>query len=144
MPYLSLTTPDNLNMNISNVVYIIDDDPDDQDFLIDAIKEIDPSINCYTALNGQEGLRKLETDAIPFPSAIFLDLNMPRINGRKFLTLIKEHPRFKSIPTIIYTTSENSKEREELQLLGASDYLVKQSDFVLLKENLVKIFSLVN
>lgn len=131
-------------MNISNVVYIIDDDPDDQDFLIEAIKEIDSSINCYTALNGQEGLRKLETEAIPFPSVIFLDLNMPRINGRKFLELIKDHPRFKSIPIVIYTTSENSKERDELQLLGASDYLVKQSDFTLLKENLIKIFSLVH
>lgn len=144
MVYLSLTSPHNLNMNISNVVYIIDDDPDDQDFLIEAIKEIDSSINCYTALNGQEGLRKLETEAIPFPSVIFLDLNMPRINGRKFLELIKDHPRFKSIPIVIYTTSENSKERDELQLLGASDYLVKQSDFTLLKENLIKIFSLVH
>lgn len=131
-------------MNISNVVYIIDDYPNDQEFLIDAIKEIDSSINCYTALNGQEGLRKLESDVVPFPSIIFLDLNMPRINGRKFLALIKDHPRFKSIPIIIYTTSENSKERDELQLLGASDYMVKQSDFSLLKENLIKTLSLVH
>ncbi|MGZ5246091.1 MAG: response regulator [Flavitalea sp.] len=128
-------------MNNTHIVYIIDDDADDQDFLIEAINDIDSSIKCYTACNGQEGLRKLETEAIPFPSMIFLDLNMPRINGHKFLVTIKNHPLLKSIPVIIYTTSENSKEREELQQLGAMDYLVKQAEFSILKDHLLKIFS---
>ncbi|MGZ5254240.1 MAG: hypothetical protein ACXWV4_07775, partial [Flavitalea sp.] len=54
---------------------------------------------------------------------------------------IKNHPLLKSIPVIIYTTSENSKEREELQQLGAMDYLVKQAEFSILKDHLLKIFS---
>jgi CheY-like chemotaxis protein len=65
------------------IVYIMDDDPDDQEFLIQALKDLDPSIECFTAKNGQEGLHKLETAAIPLPFLIFLDLNMPRINGRQ-------------------------------------------------------------
>ena len=128
-------------MNTTAIIYIIDDDLDDQDFLIEAIEEIDSSIECYTAMNGQEGLNKLEANAVPFPSLIFLDLNMPRIDGRKFLTVIKKLPRFKSIPVVIYTTSDNERDRYEVLKLGATDYLVKQSNFSLLKNNLALIIS---
>jgi CheY-like chemotaxis protein len=105
------------------------DDLEDQDFLIEAIKAIDLSIRCYTAMNGQEGLNILEANAVPFPSLIFLDLNMPRIDGRKFLKAIKRHPEFNTIPVIVYTTSDNEDDRHEVMDLGATDYLVKQSDF---------------
>lgn len=127
-------------MLITNV-YIIDDDLDDQAFLIEAIKEIEPSIECYTAMNGQEGLNRLDVSAVPFPSLIFLDLNMPRIDGRKFLIEIKKRSKFCSIPVIIYTTSTNQKDRDEMMQLGAADYVIKQADFSLLKENLHAIFS---
>ncbi len=85
--------------------------------------------------------QRLETNAIPFPSVIFLDLNMPRIDGRKFLTAIKRHPKFNSIPIIIYTTSSNEKDREAMMQLGAVNYMVKQADFYSLKENLITILS---
>ena len=110
---------------------------------MEALREVEPLIECYTALNGQEGLQRLETNVVPFPSLIFLDLNMPRIDGRKFLTVIKEHPKFGSIPVVIYTTSDNEKDRDELMDLGATDYLVKQADFSALKEELSRILSLV-
>ena len=130
-------------MPTTKTIFIIDDDSDDQFSLVEAIKEIDVSMECYTAMNGQEGWQRLETRSIPQPSLIFLDLNMPRIDGRRFLTAIKNHPQYKSIPVIIYTTSSNLKDREEMMQLGAADYLIKQPDFSTLKEDLYTIFSLV-
>ena len=103
------------------------------------INEIDISIECYTAMNGQEGLHKLITNEIPHPSLIFLDLNMPRINGHKFLTTIKKHPDFKSTPVVIYSTSSNKKDKDEMMQSGEKDYLVKQTDYALLKENVSRI-----
>lgn len=120
-------------------VYIVDDDEDDQQFLMEALKEINPSIKCFTAINGQEGLRKLETNAIPVPAIIFLDLNMPRFNGRQVLVKLKSHPDFKGIPVIIHSTSINEKDVDELKALGAADYLVKQFDCNILKEEVNKI-----
>jgi CheY-like chemotaxis protein len=125
------------------IVYIMDDDPDDQEFLIQALKDLDASIECFTAKNGQEGLHKLETAAIPLPSLIFLDLNMPRINGRQVLFELKNDPAYKNIPVIIYSTSSNEKDRAELKALGAANYLVKQSDYCALKTELTTIFLLV-
>jgi len=130
-------------MTQPKVLFIIDDDRDDQEFLMEALKEIDPSCDCYTAMNGQEGLKKLENNAIPFPSLIFLDLNMPRINGQKFLATLKREPRFSSIPVVIYTTSSHQKDIDEMKQLGAVNYLVKQPDNSLLKENLSAILSVI-
>ena len=121
------------------VVYIVDDDRDDQDFLIAALEDIDPTIECFTANNGQEGLKKLETAAVPSPAVIFLDLNMPRINGRQMLIHLKSHPTFKIIPVIICSTSSNETEMAELKALGATDYMVKPSDGTTLKNKLLHI-----
>lgn len=70
-------------MTKPSIFYIIDDD---QDYLIAALKEINPLNECFTALNGQEGLKNLEMHLIPIPSVIFLDMNMSGVNGRRFLT----------------------------------------------------------
>ena len=131
-------------MTTPNVIFVVDDDLDDQELLIEALREIDSTIECFTAINGQEGLKKLESKSIPLPSLIFLDLNMPRVNGRKFLHEIKNNPLLQSIPVIIYSTSSNPRDMEELQHLGATDYLVKQVDFSILKEKLRTILSMVS
>ena len=123
------------------VIFIIDDDSDDQEFLKEALTEIEPSFQYFTALNGQEALKKLQTNTIPVPSLIFLDLNMPRINGRKFLSILKSDSKLNLIPVIIYSTSSAQKDFDDMKQLGALDYLVKQSDFSILHEKLHKILS---
>lgn len=131
-------------MDATQIIYIIDDDLDDQVFLIEAIKEIDLSIECFTAMNGQEGLKKLDTRVVPHPSMIFLDINMPRMDGYKFLTAIKSHQQFMSVPVIVYTTSSNEKDRQEMMQLGAMDYIVKQPDFTALKETINQLFTTIH
>lgn len=123
----------------ASIIYIVDDDPDDQLILMEVLREINPQVACFTANNGQDGLKKLRTAAVPVPSLIFLDLNMPRINGRQMLTDLKADPNFKTIPVIICTTSSNPRDIADLKTLGAFDYIVKQSDDAVLKERLIKI-----
>jgi CheY-like chemotaxis protein len=127
----------------ASIFYIIDDDRDDQDYLIAALKEIDPNTEYFTAFNGQEGFRKLELGLIPIPSVIFLDLNMPRVNGRQFLMAMKKNPQFQDILTVVYSTSATQKDIEETKQLGASFYLEKQPDYSILKEELQKILLLI-
>lgn len=125
------------------IIYIIDDDADDQEFLIEVLKDIDPSSQIFTAMNGQEGRKKLDAHIIPFPSIIFLDLNMPKISGKQFLSELKDDPNFRFIPVVIYTTSSQQRDIDELKHLGASDYLVKELDYSILKEKLNSILSLI-
>ena len=124
-------------MNKTGPILVIEDDTDDQEHLVQLIHEIDADIKCFMAVNGQEGLHKLQTASIPVPSLIFLDLNMPRIDGKRFLFEIKKDPDHKHIPVIIYTTSSYEKDKEETRRLGAAGYITKTSDFETLKSVLI-------
>lgn len=116
-------------MNKFKSFFIADDDPDDLDFFIEAVKEVDPSIECHTARDGEEALLKLKKTLEVLPDIIFLDLNMPRINGKQCLIEIKKTKWLSEIPVIIYTTSSMQKDKEETNKLGASYFLTKPSDF---------------
>ncbi|MEO9570032.1 MAG: response regulator [Polaribacter sp.] len=76
------------------------------------------------AKNGEEALKILE-DKSNFPDIILLDLNMPKMSGIEFLTIIKNSEEFQHIPTIILTTSDNQKDLFECYRIGISGYVLK-------------------
>ena len=91
-------------------ILVVDDDIDDLLFFTDALAEIDPSIRSVMAFNGIEALQKLETIQPP-PDYIFLDLNMPKVNGKQCLvfsftkTLIERYVSFAKNSFNIKSTS---------------------------------------
>lgn len=76
------------------------------------------------AKNGEEALEILEEKS-SLPDLILLDLNMPKINGIEFLTILKNNDDLKHIPTVILTTSDNQKDLEECYRIGVSGYILK-------------------
>jgi CheY-like chemotaxis protein len=78
----------------------------------------------HEAKNGEEALKILE-DKSKFPDIILLDLNMPKMSGIEFLTIIKDSDEFKHIPIIILTTSDNQKDLFECYKIGISGYILK-------------------
>jgi CheY-like chemotaxis protein len=108
--------------------FLIDDDIDDQEIFLSVLEEFDPSIRCYTAANGQEAIHKLTSEGVK-PDLIFLDLNMPLMNGKQFLKACSSLDGCKEIPVIILTTSSDKKSIEETKQLGAKDYITKPDKF---------------
>jgi CheY-like chemotaxis protein len=104
---------------------IVDDDADDRMFFIDAVSEIDETIECVVAKDGLHALELLNDPAFELPDIIFLDLRMPRFNGKRCLAEIKASDRLKNIPVFIYTTSTDVKESTELKSLGATHFISK-------------------
>ena len=104
---------------------IVDDDADDRMLFIDAVKDIDETIECKIAGNGEQALKLLSNIEYPLPDFIFLDIRMPRIDGKKCLFEIKKDERLKNIPVIIYTTSKVVEESNELKDLGAFHFISK-------------------
>ena len=76
------------------------------------------------AKNGEEALEILK-DKSKFPDIILLDLNMPKISGIEFLSILKNNEDLKHIPTIILTTSDNQKDLFECYKIGVSGYILK-------------------
>jgi len=59
------------------------------------------------------------------PDIILLDLNMPKISGIDFLSFLRSEEKYKYIPVIILTTSNNPKDLHECYKIGISGYVVK-------------------
>ncbi len=116
-------------------ILIVDDDMEDQELLREAIKEVDKSVHCISAKNGEEALDMLHTLLHKLPQLIFLDLNMPRMNGKVFLRRLKQLSIISDIPVIVYTTSKMPIDIEETQRLGARLFITKPNSF----EDIVKI-----
>lgn len=76
------------------------------------------------AKNAEEALAILEAKE-NLPDIILLDLNMPKINGIEFLSILKNNPDLHHIPTIILTTSDNRKDILECYRIGISGYILK-------------------
>ncbi|MGB7394858.1 MAG: response regulator [Pricia sp.] len=122
-------------MDKNQIYLIIDDDADDIDFFCEAIEEIDEEAECLMARNGEEALRLLRKQNT-FPDCIFLDLNMPRMDGKTCLAEMKKDKGLKDIPVVIYTTSTHLKDREETLQLGADHFLTKPISFKKLCEDI--------
>lgn len=119
-------------------ILLIDDDEDDQLIFKDAIKEAYSGIKCLIASNGKDAYLQLENSPAA-PSLIFLDLNMPVMNGFEFLECIKKNDRLKNIPIVIYTTSDSPLDKKNTLNAGAVLFITKTSDFKLLKLKLSEV-----
>lgn len=113
-------------------ILLLEDEPSDAYLVKMALKEGKVLANLHHVVDGREGLDFLNrtekyADAVR-PDLIFLDLNMPRMNGSEFLSAIKADERFKGIPVVVLTTSDVEKDVVSSYQLGAASYLTKPID----------------
>lgn len=123
-----------------NKILLIDDDEDDQFYFKEAIETINPYLQCDTAINGKIALDKLKVSS-SLPDIIFLDLNMPIMNGFDFLVQIKREDHLSKIPVGIFTTSNILRDKELTKEFGAQFFLTKPSDFQVLCKRLRQVLS---
>jgi CheY-like chemotaxis protein len=113
-------------------ILLADDDADDRELFVEAVNFIDPNITVTLKSDGEELMDFLAANTVGF-DLIFLDLNMPRKNGKECLS---ELTKSQQAPVIIYTTSLNPIDIEETFALGAACFLRKPNSFEELKATL--------
>ena len=119
------------------IILIVDDDAEDIELFVEAVAEIDSAIHCVEAYNGLEALKVLNRNSL-LPDFIFLDINMPLMNGRRCLEEIKKNDNYKRIPVIIYSTTTDRRQIDDCLKLGAA-FLTKPNTFADLKQSLQRI-----
>lgn len=110
-------------------LFLADDDVDDRDLFLEALTEIDNSIYCLHATDGELALQILTNDILEKPELIFLDLNMPKINGKELLKQLKKSVELSGTPVIMYSTFFSPQDIKDIKELGASHYLIKHTSF---------------
>lgn len=108
-----------------------DDDKDDREMLKVAFEDQCRGHELELVCDGDELMKCLERCYADhnMPNLILLDLNMPRKDGKTALREIKADARFKDIPVVIYSTSDNEDDKSETLDLGAKAYIVKPFEF---------------
>jgi CheY-like chemotaxis protein len=118
-------------------ILLVDDDSEDAELFLHAVNEIDPSIQIENARDGQHALEILEADT-NLPSIIFLDINMPKVNGWECLMKLKQNQRTKNIPVVMYSTSRHNDNIILAKRLGAIDFMEKPYHFDDLKKQILQ------
>lgn len=116
-------------MLLYNAILLIDDDEEDQEIFKDALKEVDPTLHCAVADDGETALVLLHNDTVIKPDLIFIDMNMPRLNGKQVLEAIKFSGTLNDVPVVMYSTFFGAKDIEEIKALGAVHHMVKATRF---------------
>lgn len=117
-----------------NVILLVEDDELDVISVKRSLNKLELPYELYTAYNGIEALEMLDGTGgrrpmDPLPNIILLDINMPKMNGIEFLKVLRHDRRFSHIKVFIMTTSGESNDREAMEELGISGYLMKPLNF---------------
>ena len=113
-----------------NLIFIVDDDPDDRQLILDAFLENNSGIDYVFIEDGLQLMNTLqETAPENYPALILLDLNMPGMMGLHVLKEIRANKNISHIPTIILTTSTFPFDETSSYKLGASCFLKKPASY---------------
>jgi CheY-like chemotaxis protein len=98
----------------SHTILLVEDDPDDVLLVKDALRD-KTHLKLLHEKNGLEALnylKELRAKSLSLPCLIIMDINMPVLNGKELLSIIKHEEYFHSIPLIVFTTSASEKDKE--------------------------------
>ncbi len=133
-----------LPMQKNKECLIIDDDLDDQEIFLMCMNKIHKNVHCTAMSSGIDAVALLMSNSGYVPDYIFLDVNMPQMNGIECLMILKSIPALKNSKILMYSTTSAASVVAESKKLGADDFIVKPSKTTELVEKLAIIFDMVS
>jgi CheY-like chemotaxis protein len=124
---------------------VIEDSNEDFEAFQRYVRQSAVNVPIHRCVDGDEALAFLfqsghfAVPASPRPSLIVLDLNLPGADGREVLSRIKQDDTLKTIPVVVFTTSNNPKDIEACYQRGVNSYIVKPMDFQRLKQTIMSL-----
>ena len=119
----------------NKVILIVEDNPDDEKFILRALKKSNLANKIEVVRDGAEALDILfgsgahEGRAMALPSVVLLDLKLPKIDGLEVLRRLRENDRTKRIPVVVLTSSDEQEDIVRSYALGANSYVRKPVEF---------------
>ncbi len=117
-------------------ILIVEDNPNDAELAIRALKKSNLANNVFVVENGEEALDFLfcrgdfsQRSKIKNLKVIFLDLKLPKVSGLEVLKVVKSHESTRNLPVVVITSSKEDPDIQTAYDLGANSYVVKPVDF---------------
>jgi CheY-like chemotaxis protein len=122
--------------NLPVEILLVEDNPDDAALAIRSLKKLNLANRLVHLQDGEEALEFIfgtgkykEKPLDQAPKVIFLDINMPKVNGLEVLEKLRAEPFSKTIPVVILTSSAEDPDIKRAYALGANSYIVKPVEF---------------
>jgi CheY-like chemotaxis protein len=116
---------------------LIDDDRDDQEVFVAAVQDVNPEVKVNVNDNAERMLTELK-EAPTLPDLIFLDINMPKMDGFEFMMNMQRDIRLRKVRVVFYTTTNRPEQIEKANALGAIGFITKTNSYGELCEALQK------
>lgn len=121
-------------------VFLADDDKDDREIFSEALASLDANVLYEDVEDGKEAIEAIFGGTCR-PNIIFLDINMPVMNGWDVLKKLKSDSQYVDIPVIVYSTSSGEREKRIAFDLGAHCFVTKPESVKLIKAMLEIVIS---
>ena len=118
-----------VQMKSDKTILLVEDDYVDTITFKRVLKKLEVHNPVVICNNGEEALNWLNLNKTDLPGLIFLDLNMPKMNGIEFLDIVKQDETLKIVPVIVLTTSSDPSDRLESFRRCVAGYMVKSVDY---------------
>ena len=122
-------------------ILIADDDADDLELFQSAVREVEPEAEIIATPDGHCLLEELHTKTSPLPDIIFLDINMPKMNGFECVRQIRQQPALSNLPVVVLSTSATQKDIDLMWEHGANCYIKKPNTYSAFKHILKNIIN---
>lgn len=118
-------------MNPLRPILLVEDNPMDVDLILRAFAKRHLANPVEVARDGEEAMQRVDAweRGEPAPLVVLLDLKLPKVDGLEILRRIKTHPRLRSIPVVVLTTSTEDSDMRAAYQLGVNSYIVKPVSF---------------
>jgi two-component system response regulator len=126
-------------------VLVVEDNADDRELLLRQLRKTGMADHVKFISDGREALSYLTPVPDPVGDeliAIFLDLNLPTLNGLELLRLLRKGERFHSTPVIVMTSSNDPEDLEECRRLKVTQYVSKPVTFSSFSKAVADVFHL--
>ena len=123
-------------MTGNGTLLLVDDDPDDVELTLRALKRGGSKGEVVVGKDGEEALDYLlcrgdhaDRSVDDIPVLVLLDLKMPRVGGLEVLRQLRANDRTRVMPVVVLTSSQDEADRKECYRLGANSFILKPTDF---------------
>jgi CheY-like chemotaxis protein len=117
-------------MKDTRPILLVEDDQVDAMAVKRAVRDLNIANPLDVVGDGEQALEYLRDEARQLPCLIFLDINMPRMNGIEFLRVAKADVELKRIPVVVLTTSKEDQDKFDSFELGVAGYMIKPADYL--------------
>jgi CheY-like chemotaxis protein len=110
-------------------ILLVEDNPDDRDLTIMALRESNVENSIDFARDGEEALEYFADSGRPLPALVLLDLKLPKIMGLDVLRRLRREARTHTMPIVVLTSSREERDRQASYAAGVNAYVCKPVDF---------------